>query len=216
MRLKFLFKPLKMIKTGIFFKATLLVILFTALRIFNSCTPPPPIGMDFNTVNAFGVDHSGKYTNPNTVADSMYSEAVAISVTISDSTLWFRSYSSVNTRISTFSLTEAKASDYTPYFYSETKVVDMAFHTIYDIDETIKAGDRIDEHIYFSGERTALYHQDKNRVIESFKGYHNAPYCSALLIFRPKVQNNKLQFKIDITLEDGRTLTCLTNTVKII
>lgn len=198
------------------FKVTLLVIVFTAFRVLNSCTPPPPVAINFNAVNAYGIDHSGKYAQTYQVADSMYSEAVAFVVTISDSTYWFDYYSCAHTLRDWLSFTEAKASDYSPCYYSKTKVSDLAFYTVYDINETIKAGERIDEHVYFSGVRAALYHQDKNRVIESFNGYQNVPFSSALLILRPKVQNNKVQFKIDITLEDGRVLTCLTNTVKII
>lgn len=189
-------------------KVFIIVSLSFLLKLFFSCTPnsQDPIKINYNHLSVTGIDNSGRYLNNHTSVDTLFSEALALKLLLSDTA---RLYTSMLTPkiIRALSFQTLKADDIAPSYIPENKVVDIQIKTLFDINDFIKAGDDVSEYfLCASSNDFDLYHQlgygiSRLNDVQSF--YEGG---SIILILNESIQNTQAQFEVKILLDDDSEL----------
>lgn len=186
-------------------KVVIVITLGFFTKLFFSCTPPPPIEMHFNSINIVGVDNSDRYLSRFSSVDSMFADAVALKLTLSDSTFDYYA-SNFNKVLKSISFTPAMALSIEESFIPVNKVQQIKITTLFDINENVRAGDDISNLIvYETGSNFELY-QNMNRAISILNKTQISPSSSVILILKTSVNNTKAQFNVRVLLDNGNEL----------
>lgn len=114
---------MKWVKESLLLKVAIVFTLGFGVRLFFSCTPPEPIEINYNMLSLVGIDNSGQYMRSYPSADTMYAEAVALELTVSDS---IRHYAQkFNKFIESVSFTSAMATSIDYSFIPVSKVEEI-------------------------------------------------------------------------------------------
>ena len=202
------------VKEAFLLKVIVIFILSFGMRLFFSCTPPDPIEMNYNTVSLLGIDNSGQYIRSYSQIDTMYAEAVALELTVSDSIQHYAQ--NFNKIIESFSFTSAMAFSIDYSFIPVSKIEKIEVITLFDIDSEIKAGDDISEHIVFAKDSSFEMYKNNHQAIAELNGVQSEPSSSIGIILRKTVRNAKAQFKVNILLDDNQELSCVSEMLTII
>jgi hypothetical protein len=206
------FKPSLSMRIGIVMSLGFLI------QLFFSCDPPDstPIDINYNYLSVKGVDNSGQYMSGYYDAvDTMYSEAVAFKLTLSDSSYYYYASNRVKS-VKPLSFSSAMALSIDDSYTPVNQVKDIKTTTLFDIDNELRAGADISSHIlYSSGDMFELY-ENHNYAISTLNAVQNDASGSVYLFLKKAVQNTMLQFKVEITLDNDAVLVCKTDTVTII
>lgn len=199
------------------YHAKLIVVLALgfSIKLFFSCTPPPPIEMYFNSIKIIGVDNSGRFINRNTSVDTMYSSAVAFKLTLSDSTFNYYAFNFYET-LNSLSFTPAMAFTVDESYIPVNKVEQIKITTLFDIDENIKAGEDITNIILFERRNDFELYQNINSAISTLNKTQPTASSSIVLVLSVSTNYPKVQLNVQITLDDSTVLSTNTDVITIL
>ncbi len=201
-------------KHSLFLKIALILLVGLAFRVFVSCTPPPPITMDYNMAKVVGIDNSGRYMPRFNSVDTMYSDAVAFNLVLYDSAFLYDVFVANNPR-GFFAFSKANALSIAENFKPLNKVDQLKIKTLFDIDSDIKAGDDVTGLMLYAGSDFDLY-KGLDYAISKLNGEQYEPRGTVQLVFTKPVRNTMAGFRVDITLDNGRQIICFSETFTII
>ncbi len=186
-------------------KVLIILTLNFGIKLFSSCTPysQDPIEIDYNYISVVGIDNSDRYMNKYTAIDTMYSDAVALKLTLFDTSKYYVTLFSPNL-LEAFSFQTLKADDVSPSYIPRNKVIDIKIRTLLDINDTLKAGDDISKYILCaSGDDFDLYHNLSQGIswLNDIQSYYEGG--SIILILKASVKNTNAHFEITVTLDNG-------------
>ena len=107
----------------------------------------------------------------------------------------------------TFSFQTARAYDIEPSYIPLNKVVDIKVKTLIDINESLKAGDDISEHILCSSrDDFDMYHNLSQGIswLDDIQSRHKS--SSIILVLKTSIKNTNAQFEVKVTLDNGNEL----------
>ncbi len=202
-------------RTTLFTKKIVVLTLGFSIRLFFSCTPPPPIDIHFNSIKIIGVNNSDRFINSNTGVDTMYSSAVAFKLTLLDSTYNYYAFN-LHKTLKALSFTPAMALSFVESFIPVNKVEQIKVTTLFDIDDNIKAGEDITKLILFERGNNFELYQNINSAISTLN--KTQPTASSSIVFVLSVSTKKttLQLNVQITLDNGTVLSTNTDVITII
>lgn len=203
----------KIIQSGFYPKFILIVIIGFSIRLFFSCVQPPPIDMLYNSISLKGIDNSGEHIRRN-YSDTLYSEALAIELTLTDSSMYYGSNGS--RFFQDLSFNSAFAWSYSKSYQPINKVQEINVFTLFEINSTLLTGDEIsDSVLYAFGKRYDLYYDEDAAIghINDLQGDHSSV---VYIIIKLPVENTRAQFNVVVSFEDGTVLSDTTNTFTII
>lgn len=201
-------------KHSLFLKMVLILLVGLAFRIFVSCTPPPPIKMDYNLAELTGVDNSGRHMPRFNSVDTMYSDAVAFNLVLYDSAFLHDVFVANNPR-GFFAFSKANALSIAENFKPLNKVYQLKIKTLFDIDSDIKAGDDVTSLMLYARGDFELY-KGLDYAISKLNGEQYEPRGNVQLVFTKPVRNTMAGFRVDITLDNGREINCVSETFTIL
>ena len=174
------------------------------LNCFFSCTPyyQDPIEIDYNHISVNGIDNSDRYMDNYTAIDTMYSDAVALKLTMSDTTYYSALFSP--NLLEAFAFKTLKAGDIDLSYIPRNKVIDIKIKTLLDINDDLKAGDDISEQILCAPrEDFDLYHNLSHGLswLNEIQSYYER--SSIILVLKASVKNTNAHFEITVTLDNG-------------
>lgn len=198
-------------------KVFIVMILGFGVRLFFSCTPNNylPSKMEYNVAAISGIDNSDRFMRINSNIDTMYTDAVAIKLTLSDSS-FHHFASNFNHAIASFSFTSVMANSYEPHFIPSKKAVSIKIKTLHNLDDNIKAGDDISSFMHYTKGNDFELYQNVDLAIAILNGIQSQPNSSIVMVLQKSIQNTKAQFEIEITLDDLSKISCLSNTFTIL
>ena len=202
------------VKESFLLKVAIVFTLGFGVRLFFSCTPPEPIEINYNMLSLAGIDNSGQYMRSYPAVDTMYAEAVALELTVSDS---IRHYAqNFNKFIESVSFTSAMATSIDYSFIPISKVEAIKVTTLFDIDSEIKAGDDISQYIVYATNSNFEMYKNSHQAIAVLNRVQSSPSSSIGIILKKTVKNTKAQFKVNVLLDDNQELSCISDTLTII
>lgn len=186
--------------------------------MFQSCCDCPEsfILFDFTTMSVSNIDNSGTWAVP-TDSDTMYSEAVAFRVQVSDSSGYI--YASA-LQPSAMGFNSCQACKCTDLFKCRQQIVNISIITLYDIASDIPANTDITQYFYFGLQNYSspggLY-VSWNEFSDSMTGkIYDRMMESFSLYLTKNIGNDSARFIISAELSDGRTISDTTALIHII
>ena len=191
-------------------RVLLLFLLVFFVRVVFSCHPleSEPEDFSFNSLEVHAVDNSGRYLREFDYVDTMYAEAVALKIDLSD-TSFFGLAGIPTLNISSFSFPSLLATSKVLRFAPVAEVDDIQVITMMNLNQDIKAGADISVHVLCSFDSFDLY-SPMNTGIKYLNEVREYPSASLVLVLKEKVENTKARFKVFVKLEDKRCLEYLT------
>ncbi len=207
----------KVKETTLIQKVIILLTLGFMYNLFFSCTPysQDPIGINYNNIRIVGVDNSNKYLYYYNKTDTIYSDAVALKLTLADTSRFYATSFLPNLQ-QTFSFQTVEAKDPAQSFIPLNKVVDIKVKTLLDINDSIKAGDDISEHILCTSRNDFDLYHNLNQGILWLNGIQSYGQNDLILVLKTTVNNTNAQFEVKVTLDNGNVLSGTTERFKII
>lgn len=186
-------------------KVLIILTLSFGIKLFFSCTPysQDPIEIDYNHISIIGIDNSDRYMDNYTAIDTIYSDAVALKLTLSDTSKYYAALFSPNL-FEAFSFQTLKADDIDPSYIPRNKVIDIKIKTLLDINGDLKAGDDISEYILCAPrEDFGLYQNLSHGIsqLNDIQSYNER--SSIILVLKASVKNANAHFEITVTLDNG-------------
>ncbi len=211
-------KEKKRKKSTLIPKVFILLSLGFGINLFFSCRPyhRDPIEMNYNTISVLGIDNSERFLDYYNTTDTVYSEAVALKLTLSDSLIYYAASSFPKVK-QMFTFQTLQADEIAPSYIPKNKVVDIQINTLLDINESLKAGDDISEHmLYTTGENFDLYYNSDKGIscLNGIQSYYEESFI--ILVLNTSIENTKAQFEVKVTLDNGNELVDTTNLFTII
>ncbi len=200
-----------------FVRLVVILILGIIARILFGCHPVIE-DITYDGISVYGIDKSRNYMSHFcNKKDTLYSEAVTLSLRLSDTSYYSKHDTVCYFSLNSLSFTGAMATTIDYHYVPKNKVLDIKIHTLFDINNKIKAGDNIEDIVlyYIDSYDDDLY-KSKNQVISSLNDTQDFPYAIVYLVLKTPVKNTQAQFKIDVLLDDDKHLSCVTDTFTII
>ena len=197
-------------QTSLAAKVLLILLATSSLRIFFSCTPPPPSDMTYNTIQLSGVDNSDRHMGRNAEVDTLYAGAVALRLTLSDSTHLYAKLPDQPAQM--FAFKQAMAfSPVEPTFLPTVRVTEIKTFTLFDINGQINAGDDVSDHMVFDGGSDFELYQTTSSAIDALNRTQIGASGSVIMVLKDVVEGSNAQFRVEVTFEDGSQLIATTN-----
>jgi hypothetical protein len=195
-------------ETTLFPKVLIIFALVIGFKLFFSCTPESqdPMDLNYNKISVVGIDNSGQYLEYYSSTDTLYSDAVALKLTLTDTANRFASLFLPNLK-QVFSFQTLQADDVDPVFIPVNKVVDINIKTLMDINDSIKAGADITEYFLYSIGGDFQLYQNLSQGLSSLNGiqsFHES--SSIILILKTSIENTNAQFEVEVALDNGDKL----------
>lgn len=186
-------------------KVLIILTLSFGIKLFFSCTPysQDPIEIDYNHISVIGIDNSEVFLASYSDIDTLFSDAVALKLTLSDTTKYYAA-SLLPNLLEVFSFQTLKADDIDPSYVPRNKVSDIRIKTLLDINDDLKAGDDISEYFLCAPrEDFDLYHNLSHGIsrLNDIQSYYERG--SIILVLNESVKNTNSQFEITVTLDNG-------------
>jgi hypothetical protein len=191
----------------------ILVGVFT--KLFFSCTPPPPGDMYYNSIGIAGVDNSDRFLKRNTSVDTLYSGAVALNLTLKDSTFDYYAFN-LNNALKSLSFTPAMALSFPSSFIPVNEVEKIKVTTLFDIDDEVRAGDDITPLILYETGRDFELYKNIDNAISDLNKTQSATSVSIFLVLKRPIDNTMAQFYVQVFLDNDNVLSTNTNIFTII
>jgi hypothetical protein len=173
------------------------------MKIFFSCDPPEPLDMTYSTISLEVMDNSGHLYDRN-YSDTLYSDAVSIKLSLSDSSMYYVSNTFKAAELFSFESAHAWSPNYT---YQPVHLIqDISVYTEFDLDDTFKAGDIISDSILYSKEYSWSLYVAKDKAIGFFNSIQGEPNCSVMMYLKSSVKNTQARFRVVVSLDDGSKL----------
>lgn len=171
---------------------------------------------DFTSMSVSNIDNSGPWAVP-TDADTMFSEAVAFRVQVSDSSGYIYASALQPSAMGFSSCQACKCED---LFRCRQQIVNISIITLYDIAGDIPANSGVTQYFYFGLQDYSspgdLY-VSWNEFSDSMTGkIYDRMMESFSLYLTKNIENDSARFMISAELSDGRTLSDTTALIHII
>lgn len=192
----------------LFPKVLIIFALAVGFKLFFSCTPESqdPMDLNYNKISVVGIDNSGQYLEYYSSTDTLYSDAVTLKLTLTDTANRFASLFLPNLK-QVFSFQTLQADDVDPVFIPVNKVVDINIKTLMDINDSIKAGADITEYFLYSIGGDFQLYQNLTQGISSLNGIKSFnENSSIILILKTSIENTNAQFEVEVALDNGDKL----------
>ena len=198
-------------------KPLIVLAVIFGIRLFFSCTPNDfdPMEMYYNSLSTRYVDNSNVYLSYFREVDTSFSEAVAIKLTLSDTSRMYKKSLSANLQRA-ISFCTSQADDWSPTYLPGNKVSDISVRTLFPVNTTINAGDDVTSFfLYASGSFSLYSHLDKAiETLNSTQSYDRL--CTIVLVLSGRVENTKARFELTVSFENGNKLVSTTPELTII
>lgn len=192
-------------------KTIIVFVLGFGMSFFLSSCPSSPevIGINYNNINITGIDNSTEYLFQ-TSSNSIHADALALKLTLSETSI-FQTSLLFPKLIESLSFQTAYASSPAdPIYIPLNKVVAIKIKTLFDIDDSLSAGDDVSAHFLCSlGVWNDLYH-NLNQGVSWLNSEFNNGDNSIVLVLKKSVKNRNAQFEIEVTLDNGKKLLAIT------
>lgn len=198
----------KLISAGIVTKVLIILMLNFGVKLFISCSPQKQelIPIEYNHISVFGNDNSGIWMAQGN-RDTLYAEAIALKITLSDTSLSYYAGSHQQNRLETLSFPTLQAWSPAIRYIAKIKVFDLKIKTLMDIDETSRAGDDVTHHFLHKRDNYKTLYRSLDQGIAVLNGIQeNFDTGSIIFFLRLPVKNTKAQFEITVILDDGSEL----------
>jgi hypothetical protein len=196
-----------------FLKVAIVILVALAFRIFVSCTPPAPIKMEYNMAAVTGIDNSGRYMPQYQNTDTMHFDAVAFNLVLYDSAFHYHVLTH-NSPNSFFAFSKANALSVAENFVPVNKVNQLKITTLFDIDNNTKAGSDVTDMMLCAANDFELY-KELDYAISRLNGEQFEPKGTVQFVFPMPVLNTMAAFAIDILLDNGKEISCVSATFTI-
>ncbi|HPW67030.1 MAG TPA: hypothetical protein PLY32_03400 [Salinivirgaceae bacterium] len=205
------------LKTSLLTKVIVILTLGFSIKLILSCTPHPsePIEMNFNKIRVHGIDNSDKYLNNRKYVDTMYSNAVAFTLNLSDTTHGYSIYCA-NKALRTLSFAPAMATSISISYIPVNRVTQIKITTLLDIDDDIKAGDDITDIFLFENDRDGFLYKNINSAITKLNGKQSCASRSINAILTVAAKRPTLQLNFQVTLDNDIVLSVDTDVITIL
>lgn len=199
----------------LFIRVLIICILWFGVKLMLSCTPPPPIEINYNSINLAGIDNSGRFMMRHEGVDSMYANAVAFNLTLYDSTLTYYTNHSGNA-FKTLSFAPAMAFSVVESFIPVTKVEQISVTTLFDIDEDVEAGMDVSSLFVFDTGNDFELYRNMDDAMATLNTTQFTASSSIVMVLRKSVANSVAQFTVRVTLDNGIELSLRTGMFTIV
>ena len=198
-------------------KVIVLLAVGFVFKLFFSCTPfsDSVSEITYNTASIEGIDNSGMFMEFYSTTDTLYSEAVALKLTLSDSSVFYAASCSPGI-MQGFSFRAAHATSINQTFVPVHKVKGIKVKTLLDMNDSIKAGDDITAHILCSQGNSYRMYSNLNQGISWLNGVQSEESSSIVLVLKKTVKNTNARLEVAIILDNGDELLCTTKLFTII
>ncbi len=200
-----------------FAKPLIVLAIIFGIRLFFSCTPNDfdPMEMDYNSLSTSYVDNSNVYLSYFREVDTSFSEAVAIKLTLSDTSQMYKKSLSAKLQ-QAVSFRTSQADDWSPTYIPRNRVSELNVRTLFPVNASIDAGDDVTKFFLYAGGSFAMYsHLDKAiETLNRTQSYDRL--CTIVLVLAERVENTKAQFELTVTFENGDKLVSTTPVLTII
>jgi len=202
-------------------KSSIVLISVVTIRILSSCIglfggdcDSNVIYYDIDHMQIEGIDNSGEYTIYEE-KDTMKSAAVAFKVNIEADSLYYLAEVK-NTAI--FGFSQAKAWECETYYKANQDITGIKITTVFDISSRIPANSDISKDILFNADNNDIGKLYSN--FEDIKSYLNKTenYIGNVfyIFYKNAVQNDSVQFVVELSLSDGRAIVDTSNVIRIV
>lgn len=203
-----------------FSKILFLLILLSIIRLSQSCKVDDftynsnTIEFKYNKIKIQNIDNSGIYSRYLST-DTMYNGAVTFKISVMDSTNKFTSakpYASFG-----FSTLTAKTENEPPTmpYKPKYKIQKLNIITMESISQSLPANTDITNHFVYYSENFKLY-KSRDELLSYFNASFESDTTDFQISLKDKIQNNRAQFLIIITLSDGQELRANTKLIHLI
>lgn len=199
---------------------SLVHIVFISAFIFHGCVcNQPVINYNLDSLCINNINNSENYPTI-TESNSMYSSAVAFSITLTDTSQYWPYYSS-NFQRASFGYASACATsvDCDPYFVANQKIVDVTIVTLYNLNSVILAGTNVTNLFlahssnFYDG---VLYSSFEDLLTKLNSQPTFQPRINFNVFLKPPVNNSVAQFVFSVSFSDGTHLCDTTKLITII
>lgn len=202
-------------KESITSKIIIIFICCAGFKLFLSCTSDP-IEINYNNINLAGIDNSNRYLNFNSITDTMYADATAMKLSLSDTTMYYAASFSPNLIKEASLFQTVYITSISESFIPINKVVDIKVKTLLDINESIKTGDDISKYVLCSSRNDFSLYRNLSQGISWLNEVHYSPKQSIVLVLKKSIKNSNAQFEVKVTLDNGKELSGKTEIYSII
>ncbi len=205
-------------KTTLISKAMIIVAFSFGVLLFSACEPETqePIDINYNTATVVGFDNSDRFFNDHDTSDTLYSEAVALKLTLSDS-LFLTKLSHTTTVPTTFPFKSAMALSIVRKYRPINKVTNIEIKTLLDINEELKAGNDVsNQFLCANANNFDLYHSLNQGISWLNDDQDFYDMGTLFLVLKTGIKNTNAQFEIKIQFDNGDELVCSSNLFTII
>lgn len=197
-----------------------LISLAFILKVVSSCVRPSfDFEFDFSKITVTNLDNSDIYAMRSD-RDTMYSEALAFEVTLSDDEL-FADGGLLKTETAFPGFTPASAMSPEFRYHPRHQIISINIVTLEELSPSVPAGSDVTQLFvanvphYFT--RDFLYIKaDELSSIFNLEYYPGEPSVTFQLFCREEILNSKARFSITATLSDDSTLAAATSMITII
>jgi hypothetical protein len=115
-----------------------------------------------------------------------------------------------------FSVESAHAFSLNESYQALHLIQDIQVYTVFDIDDQFKSGDNISDSVLYSFEYGFAMYILEEDVINFANSVQSEPACSFMLYLKSSVKNTKVQFRVEISLDNGSKLIGITELYSVI
>lgn len=195
-------------------KAILILLCCFFIKVLFSCREPEPLDMQYSKMELELFDNSGHpfYRTP---SDTLYSDAVAIQMTLSDSGMY---YYAAHTLKAAGLFSFAPVYGFSPNIsYQPVHLVrDIHIFTLFDLDDRYRAGDDITDSILYAYDYGFGMYKMKEDAIKFANGLQSEPSCLLKLFLKSSVHNTSIRLRVEVILDDGSILSGTTDEYPVI
>jgi|GEM_PF-1553986 len=201
-------------KSSVCTKATVILLFCFFTKVLFSCREPEPLDMLYSKMELELFDNSGHpfYRIP---SDTLFSDAVAIQLELSDSSM---NYYGSNTIKAAGLFSFEPVYGFSPNIsYRPVQLIqDIRVFTLFDLDDTYRAGDDISESILYAYDYGFGLYQPKEEAIKYANGLQPEPSCSLKLFLKSSVHITSVRLRVEVILDDGTILNGTTDEYPVI
>lgn len=199
---------------SIYTKATVILLFCFFIKVLFSCREPEPLDMHYSKITLEMFDNSGHpyYRTP---SDTLYSDAVAFQMSLSDSSMYYYKSKTIRTA-ALFSFEPAYGFSPNISYQPVHLIQDIVVYTLYDIDDTFRAGDDITDSILYAYDYGFGMYQLKENAIKFANGLQYKPSCVLKLFLKSSVHNTLVRLSVEVILDNGTILSGTTDEYPVI
>lgn len=201
-------------------KILIITLVFNLSRIIVSCCECPAdiVKFDYNLVKTEFLRNDSAWTQHST-SDTMYAEAVAFKVMVSDSAAW-HFYYAWQAPIASIGFSNAMAfsCDCSTPFKPNYQIEKLSILSLYDVSQNFPAQSDITSLFYLQKNSYGSLYTELPKYLNEIKDkvYFDDPTEELRLFLNTKLENDSARFVVNVKLANGIVFTDTTKTIYIL